>query len=404
LLAGLHWSWSVTTMSDRTVTQTHGIQRGRTARQAGLSGFVTVGEYVGEVAADAAQAVRRAGLRPGLDRSFGCERDLIGLVVAQDPVTGGELVRNGMVTLYVAAPGNAPVDGPAEDTPGISDDALPLPDDAAAALNPAQGDATALCARGEARRARKPGLARQSTLEFGQAPEPVPRVGSRAARTVSPERDWSTPTDTYTTTTRDGGGDISGGRSREGDLYEPDTRELAREEVARANDLFAGETDLTTPWRRTYPRRDCKAIVLGGIGGVRASLAARPRVVQTVGVILAVLVVLVLIAILGAHPARTTTRSVTSHGGLRSVQTRTSEEHRPVLIPRARSGVPSRDTEVSRHRRVGSGSVGGDSTNPPVRDAYSVSPSTRRATPSRRTGAVERPTREQPSEGGPFSP
>ena len=54
-----------------------------------------VGEYVGQLAADAAQAVRRAGLKPGLDRSFGCEPELLGLVVAQDPVAGSDLARNG---------------------------------------------------------------------------------------------------------------------------------------------------------------------------------------------------------------------------------------------------------------------------------------------------------------------
>ena len=59
---------------------------------------------------DAAQAVRRAGLRPGLDRSFGCAEELIGLVVAQEPTAGSSMARNGMVTLYVAAPGSEPID------------------------------------------------------------------------------------------------------------------------------------------------------------------------------------------------------------------------------------------------------------------------------------------------------
>jgi len=54
--------------------------------------------------------VRRAGLCPGLDRSFGCEAELIGLVVAQEPAAGSDLARNGMVTLYVAAPGAGPMD------------------------------------------------------------------------------------------------------------------------------------------------------------------------------------------------------------------------------------------------------------------------------------------------------
>jgi hypothetical protein len=64
-----------------------------------------VSDHVGQPAAEAARAVRRAGLRPGLDRSFGCEPQLIGLVVAQEPASGEQIARNGMVTLYIAAPG-----------------------------------------------------------------------------------------------------------------------------------------------------------------------------------------------------------------------------------------------------------------------------------------------------------
>ena len=66
---------------------------------------VQVSDYVGQPAAEAARALRRVGLRPGLDRSLGCEPALTGLVVAQEPPDGEQLPRNGMVTLYVAAPG-----------------------------------------------------------------------------------------------------------------------------------------------------------------------------------------------------------------------------------------------------------------------------------------------------------
>jgi PASTA domain len=64
-----------------------------------------VSDHVGQPAAEAARAVRRAGLRPGLDRSFGCAAQLTGLVVAQEPASGEQIARNGMVTLYIAAPG-----------------------------------------------------------------------------------------------------------------------------------------------------------------------------------------------------------------------------------------------------------------------------------------------------------
>ena len=77
---------------------------------------LTVGEHVGHPAGDAAQAVRRAGMRPALDRSFGYPSAETGLVVEQDPAAGTEVARNAMVTLYVAAPApGAPADSPAEE-------------------------------------------------------------------------------------------------------------------------------------------------------------------------------------------------------------------------------------------------------------------------------------------------
>src|SRR5665213_1481079 len=74
----------------------------------GGAGQLAVGDYTGQPAGDAAQAVRRAGLRPGLERSFGCDASLVGLVVGQEPPAGSALARNGMVTLQVAAPGASP--------------------------------------------------------------------------------------------------------------------------------------------------------------------------------------------------------------------------------------------------------------------------------------------------------
>src|SRR5208337_2940004 len=97
-------------MTDRTASSGRVVERAKSTRRGGPSGRQAVGDYVGQPAGDAAQAVRRAGLRPGLDRSFGCAEELIGLVVAQEPTAGSSLARNGMVTLYVAAPGSEPID------------------------------------------------------------------------------------------------------------------------------------------------------------------------------------------------------------------------------------------------------------------------------------------------------
>lgn len=65
-----------------------------------------IADYVGQQAGRAAQAVRRAGLRAGLDRAYGYNADSWGIVVAQEPQAGSQVARNTMVTLYVAAPGS----------------------------------------------------------------------------------------------------------------------------------------------------------------------------------------------------------------------------------------------------------------------------------------------------------
>ena len=92
-----------------------GGRRGRSA--------LVVGDHVGAPAGDAAQAVRRAGMRPALDRSFGHSAAETGTVVEQDPAAGSEVARNAMVTLYVAAPQpGAPVDSTGE--PGVGGNGL----------------------------------------------------------------------------------------------------------------------------------------------------------------------------------------------------------------------------------------------------------------------------------------
>jgi hypothetical protein len=108
-------------MTDRTTTSGRAIAGAKSSARGGPSGREAVGHYVGQPAGDAAQAVRRAGLRPGLDRLFGCAVELIGLVVAQDPTAGSSLARNGMVTLYVAAPGTEPTDDESDAARGGND-------------------------------------------------------------------------------------------------------------------------------------------------------------------------------------------------------------------------------------------------------------------------------------------
>jgi hypothetical protein len=88
-------------MSEQNTSVAPGLGGGREDRR---RGGIVVREYVGQLASEAVRAVRRAGLRPGLERSFGYEQDLWGQVVAQEPAAGQELASNGHVRLFIAAP------------------------------------------------------------------------------------------------------------------------------------------------------------------------------------------------------------------------------------------------------------------------------------------------------------
>lgn len=112
---------------------------------AGVKGLLRVGDHVGLSAAQAAQAIRRAGLRPGLERCLGYPEQQTGLVVEQDPPGGTELARNALVRIFVAAPGGSgqpdtqvagsdiepveapPPDGARQQDAGLGEDELETP-------------------------------------------------------------------------------------------------------------------------------------------------------------------------------------------------------------------------------------------------------------------------------------
>ena len=172
-------------MTDRTAVPERVTQRAKTARRGGGSGPQAVGDYVGQPAGEAAQAVRRGGLRPGLDRSFGCPAELTGLVVAQDPAAGSGLARNGMVTLYVAAPGGEPLDGDAELAPaasGASEGELraPEPPDESLSTKPVPARP----------RRRKRGLAQRPPTAVEPPPAPT-MPGESASERVPAQAPWS---------------------------------------------------------------------------------------------------------------------------------------------------------------------------------------------------------------------
>jgi hypothetical protein len=288
-------------MNSTTATPARPAGRAQGARRGGPSGRLEVGEYVGQPAADAAQDVRRAGLKPGLERSFGCEAELLGQVVAQEPGAGSDLARNGMVTLYVAAPGAAPVDEDAEAHPTLDPD--PAPATPPQAVVP-ETDAPQRPPR--TRRPRKPGLARRAPQAFDIPPAPVPADRALADEAEAPAIEvaateaWALETDVHVPVPPDG---------EEYDERPLDDRaddELPHEEfVVHADDVFAGRAGRELPaWRRAYPRRRT-AWTGRSDRGVRARLAEHPVLVSAVSGMLAVWAVVGVTAALTSHPART---------------------------------------------------------------------------------------------------
>jgi PASTA domain len=221
-MAELGSLWSATTMNDTSASQAAGRRQLR----------LVVGDYVGQMAAGAAQAVRRTGLRPGLERSLGCEPEAVGHVLAQEPAAGSELARNTVVTLYVGAPGaaaNGDQGGEqaareVEHQPQAATEETPL----------APGEPQVLPTE---RRRRKPR---------------PPMLGSAAlALDGDPRQQWI------------GSADIA--PSEAPDQHEPqdealddpeDERRLTHadeELVTHADDVLAGRAG--SPWRRVYPSR-----------------------------------------------------------------------------------------------------------------------------------------------------
>jgi hypothetical protein len=359
-----------------------------------------VGEYVGQAAGDAAQAVRRAGLRPGLDRSFGCEAELIGLVVAQEPAAGGDLARNGMVTLYVAAPGNAPVD---EDT-DAPDPPAPAPG-APARSDVAQAEAPSAPAR--ARRPRKPGVAGREAQVFDPPPAPVlPDRGAADDPPAAPVTEvpltetWGSPDETCA---------ADGEELDEGVLDDRDENEFSHDEfVVHMDDVLAGRAGWPPAWRRVYPRRRA-AGALGGGHGVRARLAEHPRLVKAVGAALAVWVVVGLAAALDGHHARTPAASVIASGARRAGTHTTGTRYRAsapsarTVRPAARSPRPHTAPQHSGapRRRSAPAAVREAAARPegaPVQAAPPPPP-----TPPAPASAPPPPAPEQ-TQGGLFSP
>jgi hypothetical protein len=255
---------------------------------------------VGRRAGEAAQAVRCAGLKPGLERCFfSGTGHSFGTVVRQDPAPGSELARNGLVVLYVAAPGEAE-----ESSPSASENQAP-PADARGKPEPASTRAPS------ARRRRKAKLAGRAETSFSPPPLPTPRVPETQSA-ESPAH-----------------AEVSGPRVV---AQEPqwESNELGAEElVIHAGDVFGDATGLSS-YRGRFE--------------LRATLSRHSRFVAGVLGLLAVWLVVGVFAALGHQDAPT-------HGTARPIAKSVAHQVAASPIPRPPGKRRRRTTARSWHRR-----------------------------------------------------
>lgn len=371
-----------------------GALRDRTGRQ-GPSGRLSVGDYVGQPAGDAAQAVRRAGLRPGLERLFGCDPELVGNVVAQEPAAGDQLARNGLVVLYVAAPGAAPLEKESDPQPlhGAK---------AELAVERHVGvDEAVLPPAPTARSRRKAGLSQTVLTVFDTAPAPTlpdPRLDVEVSQADSQTHQAGTAAVDELPAT-----EVSDGPSARG-VDDETGDELSEEElVVHADDVFAGRSG--TAWPRAYPSR---RTVWTGLAGVRlgARLAGHRWLLRAAAGALALWLCVGFAAALGRH-------SAAHHGARASTGVAQLARARPLGVPdgpsasrtgtvRVKSGPAQRRSRARRRAK----------TRRDLRPALVMDEApgqTAASTPARPTplataaGTPAVQAQEQ-TQGGPFSP
>jgi len=147
---------------------------------------VTVDDYDLRPAADAAIALRRAGLRPALERTFHWGEDTHGLVVAQEPPAGSEVPLDSTVLLFVSAPGERDeTDTDGETVAAGEPAAHAAPDEVSGEPQPTRTSSAT------SRRRRK---ARPRPVPAAQA-VPIARASVDAGddRPIMEEHDWPPP-------------------------------------------------------------------------------------------------------------------------------------------------------------------------------------------------------------------
>jgi hypothetical protein len=277
-------------MTERTAVPERVSQRAKTVRRSGGAGSQGVGNYVGQPAGDAAQAVRRAGLRPGLDRSFGCPEELIGLVVAQDPAAGSDLARKGMVTLYVAAPGGESLDDGA-DTQAASD----VSDGEPATPEPIKDAPSPPTVPARARR-RKRGLAQRPPA--ATEPPPPPSVPGEATSEHAPAQTAAQPPGEWTPEIDAPAAALEDDLADDPGEHEPPHEDF----VVHVEDVLAGRSG-PPGWRGSYPRRRHEMRGVSGRGRMRAWVGEHRMLTGTISAALALWVVVGAASAVDGHHA-----------------------------------------------------------------------------------------------------
>jgi hypothetical protein len=314
-------------MTDRTASAGRAVERARSARRGGPSGRQAVGDYVGQPAGDAAQAVRRAGLRPGLDRSFGCAEELIGLVVAQEPTAGSSMARNGMVTLYVAAPGSEPIDDDTEAARVESGGPEP------AALASAEAEQVEAASAPARVRRRKRGRARRAApvVDASPAPAPPDRASASELPTVVLARPAVEPPWEFQPEPGEPDGEPLGDEAPE-ELGE----EAAADEefVVHVEDVLAGRSG-PVRWRGVYPRRRALR-ELGAGRGVRGWLGEHRLAGAAVGAAILLWAIVGFASALDGQHSHTPDASAITRGDRPATRHRT-QASKPAPAPSSRT-------------------------------------------------------------------
>jgi hypothetical protein len=315
-------------MTDRTASAGRAVERAKSARRGGPSGRQAVGDYVGQPAGDAAQAVRRAGLRPGLDRSFGCAEELTGLVVAQEPTAGSSLARNGMVTLYVAAPGSEPIDEGTDAAQVESGGPEPA---AVASVEAEQADAASAPARV---RRRKRGRARRAASVVDAPPAPAP--ADRASASELPTVVLAQPAVGVPAGWQPEPGEPDGGEPLDDEAPE-DAREDALSDdefVVHVEDVLAGRSG-PARWRGVYPHGRAARERRAG-RSVRAWLREHRLAGSAVGVAVLLWAIVGFASALDGQHSHTPARSAITRSGRPASRHRT-QASKPAPAPSSRT-------------------------------------------------------------------